>query len=246
MSKILAKVGNVSITESDVDATIKALGPRGASYNTPDGRKAVLEQIVAKNLFLNEARANSYEKDARFIEDLAKVKDEMLANFAIEKTISEITVSDDEVKKYYDEHQSEFSFPETVTASHILVAEEDKIKEIAADITAGKMSFEEAAKKFSTCPSGQQGGSLGEFGRGQMVREFEDAAFSMNIGEVSAPVKTQFGYHLIKLQAKKESGTLPFEKVEAELRNVVLQDKQQAAYASKLNQLKIVYPVDMY
>jgi len=245
-TKILAKVGNTVITESDINNTIKALGPRGAGYNTPEGRKALLEQIIAKNLFLNEARANFYEADSRFQADLATVKDEMLANFAIEKAISTVTVTDADVKAYYDEHKDEFKSPETVTASHILIEDEAKIKEVYEDIKGGKITFEDAAKEFSTCPSGKQGGSLGEFTRGQMVPEFENAAFNMEVGEISQPVKTQFGFHLIKLEAKEAAGELPYEKVAQELKKSVLQNKQQAAYASKLNQLKILYPVDIY
>ena len=246
MDKILAKVGDTVITEADVMETIAALGPRGAGYNSPEGKKAVLEQIIAKNLFLNEAKANFYEADSRFQADLAKVKDEMLANFAIEKALSAVTVTTQEVREFYDAHKDEFMSPETVTASHILVEDEAKIREIAADIAAGKITFEDAAVQFSTCPSGKQGGSLGEFGRGQMVPEFETAAFNMTVGEISEPIKTQFGFHLIKLEAKSEAENLSFEQVEAQLRKTVLQTKQQAAYSSKLNQLKILYPVDMF
>ena len=245
-SKVLAKVGATVITEADVNDTIEALGPRGQGYNTPDGRRAVLEQIIAKNLFLNEAKKNFYEGDPKFKADLAKIKDEMLANFAIEKTLAPIKITDDEVKKYYDEHKAEFKMGESVSASHILVDSEEKAKEILADIKAGKISFADAAKANSSCPSSENGGALGQFTRGQMVPEFEQAAFAMNVGEVSEPVKTQFGYHLINLTDKKEASEMPFEQIKDQLAQKVLTDKQQAAYASKLNQLKILYPVDMF
>lgn len=89
-----------------------------------------------------------------------------------------------------------------VRASHILVKTEDEAKSLLEEIRAGK-SFAEAAEEVSLCPSGQNGGDLGFFGRGMMVKPFEDAAFSMeNIGEVSEPVQTQFGWHLIKLTGK--------------------------------------------
>jgi len=89
-----------------------------------------------------------------------------------------------------------------VCASHILVSSLDEANHILAEMKAGK-SFEELAKKFSSCPSGKDGGKLGFFGKGQMVKEFEDAAFALKIGEISKPVKTQFGYHIIKVTAKK-------------------------------------------
>ncbi len=245
-TKVLAKVGNAVITEADVTETILTLGQRGAGYNSPEGRKIVLEQLVNKQLFLNEARKNFYEGDPKFKADLAKVKDEMLANFAIEKAIASVKVSSDDVKKFYDEHKSEFLAGESVEASHILVDDEAKIKEILADIKAGKISFEDAAKANSSCPSGEKGGALGEFGRGQMVPEFEQAAFAMNVGEISEPVKTQFGYHLIKLTHKKEASEIPFEQIAPQLEKKLLTEKQKAAYDSKVNQLKIVYPVDMF
>lgn len=245
-SKILAKVGAVVITEADVNETIAALGQRGAGYNTPEGRKAVLDQLVAKNLFLAEAKKNFYEGDPKFKADLAKIKDEMLANFAIEKALSVVKVSEDEVKKFYDEHKSEFIAGESVEASHILVDNEEKAKVLLVNIKNGKVSFEDAAKANSSCPSKEKGGALGSFTRGQMVPEFENAAFSMNVGEISEPVKTQFGYHIIKVTNKTEAKEIPYEEIKPRLEQKVLADKQQAAYSSKLNQLKILFPVDMF
>ena len=90
-----------------------------------------------------------------------------------------------------------------VKASHILVESEAQALRIKKDIENGDITFEAAAKKYSTCPSGANGGDLGYFRRNQMVKPFEDAAFSQNIGTISNPVKTQFGYHLIKVIDKK-------------------------------------------
>ena len=92
-----------------------------------------------------------------------------------------------------------------VRASHVLVKTEDEAKKLREDINAGKISFEDAARQISLCPSGHEGGDLGFFKRGVMVKPFEDAAFAMKeIGEVSEPVETQFGWHLIKLTDIKE------------------------------------------
>lgn len=90
-----------------------------------------------------------------------------------------------------------------VRAQHILVADENKATELLKDIKDGKISFEDCAKKESKCPSGRDGGDLGFFKRGMMVKEFEDAAFSTNKGELSAPVQTTFGWHLIKVTDKR-------------------------------------------
>ncbi len=245
-SKILAKVGTTIITEADIDATIAALGQRGEAYNNPQGRRVVLEQTINKNLLLCDAKKNLYEFDPKFKAELAKIKDEMLANFAIEKAISGVKITEDEVKKFFDEHKNEFVKGESVDASHILVDSEEKANEILAAINGGDISFEDAARKHSSCPSSESGGLLGEFIRGQMVPEFDKAVFEMNAGEISGPVKTQFGYHLIKLNKKNEAAEYSFEEIKDQLSQKVLSDKQQAAYASKLNQLKILFPVDIY
>lgn len=89
-----------------------------------------------------------------------------------------------------------------VRASHILVSSADEAERILREIGTGK-SFEEMARKYSSCPSGANGGDLGFFSKGQMVKEFETAAFSSPVGKVSGPVKTEFGYHLIKVTGKK-------------------------------------------
>jgi len=177
---------------------------------------------------------------------LAKLKDDMLANFAIEKALNSVTVKEEEVQKLYDEHKSEFMAGESVEASHILVDTEEKANEILAEIKAETISFEDAARKYSSCPSSSNGGALGEFGRGQMVPEFDTAVFAMNVGEVSEPVKTQFGYHLIKLTNKKEAAEVPYAQMRERLYQMVLSEKQRAAYNSKVNQLKIMFPVDIF
>ena len=90
-----------------------------------------------------------------------------------------------------------------VRASHILVNSQDQAIRLKKEIESGNITFEEAAKKYSTCPSGEYGGDLGYFGRNQMVKEFENSAFTLPLGKVSDPVKTQFGYHLIKVTGIK-------------------------------------------
>ena len=108
------------------------------------------------------------------------------------------------------------------------------------------MSFGDAAKEYSSCPSGQRGGNLGDFGRGQMVPEFDKAVFELEVGEITkAPVQTQFGYHLIKLNSKSDSTVMPYEEIAPQLTEMVLNEKRREAYERKVNQLKILYPVEL-
>lgn len=244
--KILATVSGEAIYESDVNEMIMGMGQRGQSYNNPQGRAAILEQLINKKLLLLDAKRNLIEREAEFKEQLARVKDELLANYCVEKTIADVKVTDAETKAFYEEHKADFVQPERVSASHILVETEEKCNEIMADIKEGKISFEDAAKEFSSCPSKEQGGNLGEFTKGQMVPEFDEAVFNMNVGDITGPVKTQFGYHAIKLTAKHEAQAMKYEDIAEQLKGRILGDKQQKAYQSKINQLKIMYMVDKF
>ena len=242
--KILATVAGQPITASEVDMALMQMGARGQAYNTKEGRAALLENLIARKLFLLDAKKNLMEREPDFKEQLARVKDDMLTNYAIQKSVERVRVTDDETKKFYDENPDKFDAGEIFNASHILVESEEKANAIAADIASGSITFEDAAKKYSSCPSGAEGGSLGEFGRGQMVPEFENACAAMEAGTVSAPVKTQFGWHLIRLNDKKEGGKITFADAKNEIKDALLAEKQQAAYQSRINQLKILFPVD--
>ena len=245
MAKVLATLGGMPITDTEVDEFLMSLGQRGQAYNTPEGRAMILEQLVGNKLLLLDAKRNLFEAEPAFKEQLARLKDNLLANYAAEKVIAAVSVSDKEARDYYEENKERFNQGETVNASHILVDTEEKALELLAKIKSGEASFEECAKENSSCPSGQQGGSLGDFGRGQMVPEFDTAVFAMEEGEITeTPVKTQFGYHLIKLNKKNPATTPAFEEIASEIKQGLLGEKRQKAYESKINQLKILYPVD--
>jgi len=168
-----------------------------------------------------------------FREDFRK---QMTISNYIEKTVvPKAVVPDEAVREAYDENPSNFEVPEEVKASHILiqVAESDpqekkdealeRAKEITVLARQEGADFAQLARERSEGPTAPAGGDLGFFSRGRMVKPFEDAAFSMEVGKVSDPVLTQFGYHVIKVTDRKEGRTLPFEEVReklgAELKN---------------------------
>lgn len=106
--------------------------------------------------------------------------------------------------------------------------------------------FEEAAKKYSICPSASVGGDLGYFSRGQMVPEFEEAAFGLEINEISRPVQTQFGYHIIKLTDRKKAGFKDFEEVEDNIRSILTASKQNKKYVEESKRLRETYSVEIF
>ena len=246
-NRVLAKVGSMTIMESEVNEMVANLAQRGQNYDNPQGRAAILDQLITNKLLLIDAQKNLYEHNAEFKAQLEKVKNDMLISFAVNKALSEVKpATEEEIKKYYDDNADKFNKGESVNASHILVESEDLAKELLSKINAGEISFEDAARQNSTCPSKENGGNLGEFTKGQMVPEFDKAVFEMKVGEITGPVKTQFGYHLIKLISKNEESSYSFEEIKGQLASMLNQEKQQAAFQSKVNQLKILYPVDRF
>ena len=195
-------------------------------------------------LFLMDAQKNLMEREPEFKEQMKKVKEELLTNYAVQKAVEKVKVTEDELKKFYDDNPEQFEGGITYNASHILVDSEDFAKELASKIAAGEVKFEDAAAENSTCPSGKAGGELGDFGAGQMVPEFENACNDMEVGTVSAPVKILFGWHLIKLNKREMGEQIKFADVKEDIYQSLMREKQQAAYQSRINQLKIMFPVD--
>ncbi len=244
--KVLASVGGKNITERDVDMMVMQMGQRGQNYNNPQGRAMLLDQLINRRLFLMDAMRNMYEREPAFKEQMARLKEDLLTSYAMQKALEMVKVTEDDAKAYYEANRDKFVAGTTFNASHILVDSAEKANAILADIKDGKVTFEDAAAEHSTCPSGKQGGSLGDFASGQMVPEFENACAVMEVGTISDPVQTQFGFHLIRLNKREEGGEMPYDEIKDNLMDALREEKQQAAYQSKVNQLKILYPVDKF
>ncbi len=211
-NKVLAVVNGREITEMDVQKTLQGLGQAAMNYQGPEGQKKLVDELVNQELFFAEAMASEMDKNEQFIAEMKEVRENMLKQFFVRQLLADVNVSEEEVEAYYNENKSEFTKPAQAKASHILVDTEEQAKEIKAEIEGG-LSFEEAAGKYSKCPSNAKGGDLGFFGQGQMVPEFETAVFDMEVGQMSAPVQTQFGFHLIKKTDAQEAGQATFGEV---------------------------------
>ena len=241
-NEVLAIVAGKEITNAEVDAFLANLPAEQRQYaSNPYFREQYVEQVVT--LHVLEKMADDLQLD--MTEDYKKMLDNIVrdikARMAMNEIMKGIEVTDIEAETVYNINPDNFSKPETVSAKHILVDSEDVCNEILAQIQNGEKTFEDAAKESSTCPSGQQGGDLGEFGKGQMVKEFEEAAFAAEIGAIVGPVQTQFGFHLIKVEAKSEAETLAFDVVKEQIKKNLLQQKQQQAYTTKIAELKEKY-----
>lgn len=245
-NKVLATVAGKEITQDIVNKFMEDLGPQVAmQFNHPGGQRRIVEELVNQELAYLDAVEKGLDKEEEFVAQFEMMKEGLLKQYAIGKLLRDIEISDEEAKNYYDEHPEYFKKPETVKASHILVDTEEKAKEIAKEIEDKKINFADAAAKYSSCPSKQAGGELGEFGRGQMVPEFEEVAFELDIDKMSEPVKTDHGYHLILVSEKNEEGILPYENVEDNLKNQLLGVKQQEKYMEETGKLKEIYKVEI-
>jgi peptidyl-prolyl cis-trans isomerase C len=211
------------------------------------------EQLAAiKKRFPSEEEYKKALSAMNLTED--EVKTQIARGLAIrelinQKIMSKITVSDEETKAYYDANPQLFKQPEQVKASHILIKVETdatdaqkaearkKINDVQQKIKDGG-DFAELAKQYSEGPSNVRGGDLGYFGRGQMVKPFEDAAFAMQPNEVSDVVETRFGYHLIKVYDKKPEQTVAYTDVKEQIGERMKQEKAEKEAAQYVEQLK--------
>lgn len=244
--KVLATVGNTEITSDYIDEIIARYpAQQQAMLASDEGKRQVLEQAIAFELMSEFAKETGLDKTEEFKDQLNKFAKELLAQMVMKKTLSSVTVTDDEAKAFYEEHKENFVELETVTAKHILVASEEEAKKVEEEIASGSITFEDATNKYSSCPSKEQGGNLGSFSKGMMVPEFEEAAFNLELGVVSAPVKTQFGYHLIKVEDKTEAKTKAFEDVKEQVVNMLIQERQQKKYLELIKELREKYGVKL-
>jgi len=176
------------------------------------------------------------------------IKRQLMINRVLEEAKSQVIISDEELLEYYNENKESFLEPEQVHARHILLETEEEANNLLLLLKEGLTDFAELAKEKSIGPSAPSGGDLGFFARGQMVKEFEDAAFSLEPGEISDVVQTQFGYHIIKCEEKKEEHSPTFEEAKERISNTLRSQRENEAISALISKLKeeavIVYNYD--
>ena len=178
---------------------------------------------------------------------LDDLKERLITNVQIKKLLEpEINITEDEMKEYFNTNKDTFGEPEQVKARHILVADEETAKEVMGKLDAGE-DFAELAKEYSIDPgSKENGGELGFFGRGDMVPEFDEAAFSLAAGEISEPVKTDFGYHIIQVEEKKEAIEANYEDNKNEIKDILFDQKMQSTYGPWLEDKRSQYKIENF
>jgi peptidyl-prolyl cis-trans isomerase C len=244
-TKVVARIGDKIITLEEFEKEVESLPDfYKPLLLEPKAKREFLEKLIDREILLLEARkAGVYEREdvRRKIEECEKgvILDAFLSQILREKD----EVTEEEAKRYYDEHKEEFFMNESIRVRHIVVKTLEEAKEIKKRLEQGE-DFVELAKRYSISPSGKWGGDLGYIQRGQVGKEFEKAAFSLKRpGEISDIVKTTFGYHIIRLEDRKPPRQLSFEEVRDKIIQKLKEQKKQKALEDYLKKVKKQYKI---
>ena len=223
-TKVVAKVGEMEITAQELAFAESELSRDFAQVPEDKRKAAILAALIDIKLLANKAAVEGLDEKDSFKARMAFVQSRNLHNLYFQETIVS-NVSDEEVRERFEKEIAAMPAETEIKARHILVASEEEAKAIVAQLAQGK-DFAELAKEKSTGPSSANGGDLGFFGKGQMVPEFEEAAFALEDGKfTTTPVKTQFGWHVILKEEAREKPKPEFDQVQDQIRQVVFREK---------------------
>src|SRR5437667_2184394 len=238
---VLAKVNGAEIRQSDVALAEEELGPSLAQMDPATKKDNVLSFLIDLKIVAKVAEDKKIADRDDFKTRLAFARNRLLMDnlLAVE---GKAATTDEAMKKVYDDASKQITGEQEVHARHILVESEDEAKQIAEELKKGA-DFAELAKKKSKDPGASDGGDLGFFTKEQMVPEFSAVAFTLEPGKISDPVKSQFGWHIIKVEEKRARKAHDFEQVKAQIETYVTR-KAQAEYVAKLREAAKVERMD--
>lgn len=237
---VLATYDGKDFTLGDYREALQSLNSRARKSldESVDRRKQFIENHIVSTLIYDEGVRRGYDRDAEIERRLAELKEHLVVQRVMEEQ-QNATVTDEQVKAYYDTHTQEFS-TEKVKASHILVDNEALAKEIEQKLEADPSQFAALAAQYSKdLSNAKRGGDLGSFGRGRMVKEFEDAAFALKKdGDISPPVQTRFGWHIIMRTGREEGTVQPFDQVKSQIKVKLVSDSRREKTTGFIEDLK--------
>jgi peptidyl-prolyl cis-trans isomerase C len=238
---VLAKVNGSEIRQSDVTLAEEELGPSLAQMDPAAKKENVLSFLIDMKIVAKAAEAKKIEDRDDFKARLAFARNRLLMDNLLAAE-GKAATTEEAMKKVYDEAAKQIEGEQEVHARHILVETEDEAKSIAAELKKGA-DFAELAKKKSKDPGASDGGDLGFFTKDQMVPEFSAVAFSLDPGKISDPVKSQFGWHIIKVEEKRNRKAPDFDQVKSQIETYVTR-RAQAEYVAKLRETAKVERMD--
>ncbi len=240
-SKVLVTIDNDKMTVQEFNKELDKIPVNMKMLvATQSGKKSYLDKLVVKKLLLREAGKEKMDTEKEFQERLADIKDQLLIESLLKKKIAaDAKISDDDLKKYYEANKENFKREREISTRHILLKTEEEAKQVQGKLIKGE-DFIELAKKYSIDPNaGATGGEIGFHPKGSLVPEYEAAAFKLTkVGQVSGIIKTQFGYHIIRLEGTKPPSYVPFDEVKDFIKQKILQEKQSELLEKYIDSLK--------
>jgi len=240
----LAKIGSKSITDTDLKGLMGGAseGQRQQINSDPDIKTRMLDNLVVEELFVQEAEKTGVSKDKDYQNTLERARRQILANRFLQKNVQP-KITDANVKGFFDKNKARYNQDE-VHAQHVLLKEEAEAKEVYQKAKKGD-DFETLAKKYSKDPSAaQNGGDLGFFTRSRMVPQFADKAFAMKKGEISEPVKSPFGWHVIKVIDTRAGKPVKYDEIKDQVRSDFQNESINELIASLKKSNKVVVHED--
>jgi len=238
---VLAKVNGQEIRASDVALAEEELGPSLAQMDPATKKDNVLSFLIDLKIVAKAAEDKKVENSEDFKKRMAFTRSRLLMDSLL-ATEGKAATTDEAMKKVYEDASKQITGEQEVHARHILVETEDEAKAIKAELDKGG-DFAELAKKKSKDPGASDGGDLGFFTKEQMVPEFSAVAFTLEPGKISDPVKSQFGWHIIKVEEKRSRKAPDFDQVKAQIETYVTR-KAQAEYVGKLREAAKIERMD--
>jgi len=237
---VVATVNDHPITAAEIDQRLQTLPPQvRGQFVSGERRKQLVEQVILGYLMAEEATKEGLDRSPEFKQGMAQAKESLLARMYMKKHVDEEgKPTDAELKKEYEKRLPQLSPPAQIHARHILVKTKEEAEAARKRVVEGGEAFEAVAKEVSVGPSASKGGDLGTFGTGRMVPAFEKAAFALKAGEVSKPVKTQFGWHVIKVEEKQQRKAPTFDEIKGRLAQQMVQDKYRTQLKALADGLK--------
>ncbi|CAN5156656.1 peptidylprolyl isomerase [soil metagenome] len=228
---VIAKVNGAEIRQSDLTVAEEELGPSLQQMDPATRRENLIAFLIDMKIVAKAAEAKKVGDAADFKQKLAFARDRLMMDSLL-ATEGKAAVTDAAMKKVYEDATKQVSGEKEVHARHILVPTEEEAKAIKAELDKGA-DFAKLAKEKSKDPGAADGGDLGFFTKEQMVPEFSAVAFALEPGKISEPVKSQFGWHVIKVEEARDRKPPPFEQVKGQIESFVVR-KAQADYVTKL------------
>ena len=238
---VLANVNGQEIRQSDVALAEEELGPSLAQMDPATKKDNVLSFLIDLKIVAKAAEDKKVENSEDFKRRMSFTRSRLLMDSLLASE-GKAATTDEAMKKVYEEASKQITGEQEVHARHILVETEDEAKAIKAELDKGA-DFAELAKKKSKDPGASDGGDLGFFTKEQMVPEFSAVAFTLEPGKISDPVKSQFGWHIIKVEEKRSRKAPDFDQVKAQIETYVVR-KAQADYVSKLREAAKIERMD--